>query len=304
LTGDSTGREETRLAIPLLLGDSTEAEAALEELRDAPERTISVYLGTFGRKHDRIRLDARIQAIYGEVTESDQTAFQAYYAGTIGEIERGARIAAGITPGGRGIYWGHVNELWDVPPPTSETPGGVVDPAMCDDPFNLFCHLFLGMAFARWDLRNDQATVMARLRARADSVREEDPETADRYEAYAEVIQGTGLWRRGDRRAGREILERHLQRADVGGERARIEMGWLEAASGRPAQAIPHFRTGTMDWARPIGLYGVATMYTRLDQHEQARPYYESLATLARDGDDLPRLREAREALARGTDRP
>jgi tetratricopeptide (TPR) repeat protein len=299
LSGEEGDRRETELAIPLLLGDSAEVEAAIDSFRNASERETSLYLGTFARRHDRIHLDARVHAIYHNAIEVDPTAFQSFYAATLGEMERGADLAARVSPGSRGIFWGHANELWDVPPPAADDPAGPVEPALCQEPFNAFCSLYVGMAFARWGRAEEQAAVVASLRAHADSARAEDPESAETLGSYADVIEGTGLWRRGARRDGRALLERHHRRADVAGERARIELGWLEAAEGRPAQAVPHFRTATMDWPRPAGLYGLARMYRELGQDELAREAFQSLAAITRNADDLPRVQEIREALAR-----
>jgi tetratricopeptide (TPR) repeat protein len=306
LTGSRTGLEEVELAIPLLLGDSTEVEAALASPRTASERTLSIYEGTFGRRHDRTYLDLRVSSLAAAVLEQDRDQFQAYYRGMMAEIDHGAGGAATLSPAIRGLYWGHVNELWDVPPPGADDPGGTIDAGACDEPsFNHFCHLFLGMAAARWGRWGDHDRSKDRLRAVADSVREDEPARAERYDATVDVLEGTRRWRTGDRQAGRQLLERHIRRADMVGERARLELGWLEANAGRPAQAIPHFRTALNSWARPAALYGLATMHTRLGQHDQARGYYQRLVTIARQGnDDLPRLREVRETLARESGRP
>ncbi len=292
--------EETELAIPLLLGDSAEIEAALTAAADAPERSLDLYGGTFARRHDRTWIDARLDVLLGEATGTDRTSFEAYYAVNQGEIERGARIAAGVDPASRGIFWGHASELWDVPPPTGDDPGGTLDTRTCDTPApSTFCYLLIGMAAARWERWDDHARAVTHFRGVADSLRAE-PERAELYTAYADVLEGTGLWRRGDIVAGRRLLERHRHQAGFPGERARLELGWLEAAEGRPAMALPHFRTAVGSWPRPVALYGMARMHDRLGEHDQARRYYESVATMTRNGDPLPRIQEVRTTLARG----
>jgi hypothetical protein len=267
---------------------------------EANDRTVSIYDGSFARRHDRTDLDARMDSVIGEVMELNRDAFQAFYAASMAEHQRGAAIAATVGNGNRGIYWGHANEQWDVAPPTGDDPGGAFTPDQCDDPsFNAYCHILMGLAAARWGRWDDHARHIARFREHADESREEDPDHAALADARVEVLEGVGLWRRGDREAGRRILERHIHSTDMIGERARLEMGWLEADAGRPGQALRHFRTEVNGWARPAALYGMARMHDELGQHDQARRYYASLATIAHNGDDLPRVVEVREALAR-----
>ena len=55
---------------------------------------------------------------------------------------------------------------------------------------------------------------------------------------------------------------------------------------------------------RPLALYGMATMYEQLGQPEEARRAWASFVTLTENGDDLPRIAEGREALARLTREP
>jgi tetratricopeptide (TPR) repeat protein len=300
LTGEPTGLAEVELAIPLLLGDSVEVETALAAAADASERTLSLYGGTFSNRHDRTWLDARVDAFHGEAADADRTQFQAYYAINMGEVERGAGIAAGTSPISRGIFWGHASEVWDVAPPTGDDPGGPIDTRTCDDPApNAFCYMLIGMAAARWERWDDHTRATRHFRDMADSLRADEPERADLFTAYAEVLEGTALWRRGNLAAGRALLERHRRHAGFPGERARLELGWLEAADGRPARALPHFRTAVESWPRPVSLYGMARMHEELGEHDQARRYYESLATMTRNGDPLPRIEEVRATLAR-----
>lgn len=85
------------------------------------------------------------------------------------------------------------------------------------------------------------------------------------------------------------------------GDRARIELAWLELAVGRPLEALRHFRAEALQgWDRPMALYGAGVALDRLGRHEEARAYYARLAAVAREADeDVPRLREVRVALAR-----
>lgn len=299
--GSRTGMEAVELAIPLLLGDSVEAAQALVRAADANERTISLYDGTFGRAHDRFDREEPIQTILGALQETPRDAFHAYYAGSLGELDRGARIIEEptVSAADRAIYWGHVQELWGAPVLDGQV-GDRLDASACDAPaFNPTCHLFVGMALARMDRTGYQRSASA-LRERADEVEGEDAEAAEGFRAWAEILEGTALWRRGSRAAGRERLERHLERTDLAGERARLEMGWLEADEGRPSQALRHFRTALRGFARPVALLGLARMSREIGDEDAAREYYGRLATLTRPGDPIPQIVEAREAA--GTD--
>jgi tetratricopeptide (TPR) repeat protein len=120
----------------------------------------------------------------------------------------------------------------------------------------------------------------------------------------ADVIEGAGAVHQGDSRRGRELLDRHAQNAGLAGERARLELGWLEAAAGRPEQALRQFRSALNGFSRPEALYGVSHMHEQLGQPQQALPYWASLVTLTRDGEELPRIIEARQALARSAGEP
>lgn len=295
--GSRAGMEAVELAIPLLLGDSAEAAQALARAADANERTISLYDGTFGRAHDRFDREEPIQTLLGALQEVSRDAFHAYYAASMGELERGASIIQGptIRAADRGIYWGHVHELWEAEALEGDVEGRL-DPSDCDQPtFNPTCHIFVGMALARTGGTEYQRSV-ARLRDEAEAVEPEDAEGAEQLRAWAEVLEATALWRRGSRAAGRERLERHLERTDLAGERARLEMGRLEAEEGRPGQALRHFRTALRGYARPVALLGLARMHREIDEEEVAREYYRSLAILTRPGEALPQIVEAREA--------
>ncbi|HSK18923.1 MAG TPA: tetratricopeptide repeat protein [Longimicrobiales bacterium] len=306
LAGNRNDLEHISLAIPLLLGSDEEAAAVLENADSIAPRTFDLYGGTFARRHDRFDRDAAADAVWAKLTEANRVAFQAYYAGSMGRIEHGGAVAREprVTPSDRGIYWGHVNELWNTDP-SQHGAAAAMSPAVCDDPaFNSTCHLFVGTAAARLGRWPDHRRTLERLREQAAAVVADNPASAGRIEALADVVEGAGAAHQGDTRRGRELLERHAQNAGLAGERARLELAWLEAAAGRPERALRHFRSALAGYSRPLALYGVASMHEQLGQPEQARPYWASLVTLTRAGDELPRILEARQALARSAGEP
>lgn len=300
LTGSRDGLEGIEIAIPLLLGDSAEAATATDMARSAPERTLLLYHGTFARRHDRFDRELFLEDVLEEHLEVNRDPYIAYNLSSMGELQKGATLAANgtVPPADRGIYWGQAQILWDVGPPGSDDPGGELELAACDvDGFRSTCHLFLGLAFLDWGQDAEHRRAIQRLREEAGVLGGDDPEAAEGHEAGADVLEGSGLRQRGNTAQGRQLLERHIERTDLVGEQARLEMARLEADEGRPAQALRHFRTALHGYFRPLALYGIARMHEELGQHDEAREHWESLVTLTRTGDDLPRIREAREAV-------
>ena len=298
LTGGPGDNGHIRLAIRLLLGDEREVAAAIAGLANESERTLDIYGGTFGQAHDHFDRDAAVDAAMAAKQEVNRTAFQGYYAGGRGEVARASGIMAdpAVSASNRAIYWAFVNELWNVQPPAPGGPAGTITPAACDEPANTFCHMHVGIASARLGRWSDAARSQARLREEAAIA--PDSTIAGRRLEMAEVIEGSVAWRRGDLARGRELLLRNTG-AVVAGERARMELGWLELEAGRPAEAARQFRSVLRSFARAHSLYGLATALEQQGQREEAREYWARLATLTEVADDMPRVAEAREALVR-----
>ena len=309
LTGDSTELAYVELAIPLLLGDSAESARALEAARGANADVLGRYLGSFARWHDRIDVDAAISRMLAEKEGRTDGFTQALYAAAAGELRRGARMVADptLSPSQRAMWWAFAAMQWDVEAPAAADPGGPLGLEDCDEPdFDVSCHAFVGVAAARWGRADLNERSVSRLREEMiDAPREPGPGSVEQLGAYADVAEGAWAWRHGDRARGRELLERwswhgHQAYTNWEGSRARIELGWLEAAEGRPAEAVRHFRAEALfGWDRPMAVYGLARMYRELGQEEESRRWYGRFATLTRSGDDLERIREAREASAR-----
>ena len=299
LTGTNHDMGHIELAIRLLLGTEAERAEALRGLDGETERTLDIYGGTFARRHEHFDLDAAVDAAMARVQEVNRAAFQGYYAGGRGEVARAMAIMAdpAVTPSNRSIHWAFVNWLWGTEIPVAG-PAGTMSSAACDDPqFSGFCHVIVGIAAARVGRWGDHASSLRRLReesaAAADSTR------AENLAAGADVVEGAGAWRRGQMERGRLLLERHARSNRLGADWGRTELAWLETAAGRPVAALPHFRSVLVSFGRADALYGMATTLERLDQPEEAREYWARFVELTDDADDLPRVAEARAALAR-----
>ena len=293
LSGDSTSGY-MKLAIPILLGTDAQAAAAIREAGKLSPTTLDMFVGTFARKHDRLDRDAALDSVFAVVSKTDRKAFQAYYAGSMGALERGNRIAddPGISASSRAIYYGHVVELWNVQPPA-----GVLKADVCP-PTQIVCAMIVGIGFANLGRWPEHQQVMARLsdaaRAAPDSM------AAVRLNNAVEVLRGAGMWRRGDVAAARDLLTKYT---GVGGEpglRARIELARLEAEAKRPAAALRHFKSFENGFQRAFSLYGQAAMHEQLGEPDKAQVYWARFAKLTEKGDNLPRIAEARAALARG----
>jgi tetratricopeptide (TPR) repeat protein len=303
LTGNRNDLENVELAIPILLGDDAEAAAALERAASMPVRTLRLFLGTYGRRHERFDREAALDMVFAAVTESNRTAFQGYYAGSMGDVTRGAEIMArpAVAPADRAIYWAHVNWLWNVQPPDA----GSANLAACETAgFHRFCHLLVGAAAARNGRWAEHDRALARIREEAASNATTNATLAEGLTREADVLEGVGAWRRGDLRRGRELLQQHARLSGNAGNLARIELAWLEAEAGRPDQALRQFRSVLNTFERPLALYGMATMYEQLGQPEEARQHWARLVALTQGGDALPRIVEARQALERASREP
>ena len=294
LTGDSTALGHVEMAIPILLGSE---QQFAEAVRAAGKRTpteIDAFGGAFARKHDHFDRDAVMDSVIGVALKTDRKNFQAFYAGSIGAIERGNRIAndAGISASSRAIYYGHILQLWNVQPPA-----GVLAADMCA-PNSIVCSMIVGQAFADLGRWPEHQQVIARLTGAAKA--ETDTMKAGALTAATEVLRAGAMRRRGDIAGAREVLLRYTTAAGEPSLRGRLELAWLEAGAKRPTEALRHFKSLENSFLRPVALYGAATMYEQLGEKEKAYEHWAKFVKLTEKGDaNLPRIAEARRAVAR-----
>jgi tetratricopeptide (TPR) repeat protein len=295
LTGSTTGYEHVQLAIPLILGDSSEAAAAIEKANaEGSRRTIGLYFGTFHTGSDRYDRGELLQPLQAELEGFNRDQWVTWDRVTQGALQRAEEMALNgqVSSANIGITIGHANELWGVLPegPMAE----YLTPESCEAPFNSGCHLFVGRALAdagRW----------ADLNASIASLRDaggDDPESFPI--AAAGVLEGIGQWKRGDAEAARGTLREHQGRADIAGSRARAALADLEFEQGRYGEATRYYQGGLFEYHRAHALYGLARSWEARGDTGRALEYWRHLVTLTRLGDpDLPQIVEAREAVQR-----
>lgn len=293
LSGDSTQLKHVELAIPVVLGNAQQAAQAIRAAASFPARDLDSYGGTFAQRYDHFDRDAAIDSLFATVAKTNRTAFQAYYAAGRGAITRGAAIAANadVNATQRAIYHSYALNVWNVQPPA-----GALHADACQ-PIGAFCAVFVGTALAHMERWPEHQQIIAKLRAAARESK--DTTAARRMEAVAEVVRGAGMRQRGDIAGARQVLTRYITETSALGDHARIELAWVEAEAKRPAEALRHFKAMENGFMRPVALYGAATMHEQLRERDKAKLYWAKFVTLTENGEALPRITEAREALAR-----
>lgn len=309
LTGSRDPVVHVDLAIDILLGDSAAAARAVERARSMPLETLNYYYGGIAIWHERLDRQVPLLEAFGSRSSGsglDEEIGRHYAA--MGQLERGAQFAAAsrLTPAQRAQWWAFAWMIWETAPPGPDAPGGELTVDACDTPsFDPSCHIFVGIAAAGWRRADLNRHMIEHLRESATIVSDTAPRDAELWSNYADVAEGAWLWRNGAVDRGRAMLERlatsgHGAYENWDGDRARIELALLSMQQRRYAEAIPHFRAELLlGWDRPAALLGLARAHAALGQAERAREYYERFATLTSTGDDLPAIREARNAIAR-----
>jgi tetratricopeptide (TPR) repeat protein len=308
LTGSRALLQHVDLAIDIVLGDSTAAAAAVERARTMPLETYEYYHGAISIWHERLDRQVPLLTAFNSRMGGDLDQVIAQHYAAIGQLDQGARFvaASSLTPARRALWWAYVWTIWDTPPPAPDDPGGDITVDSCDTPaFDASCHIFVGVAAAAWRRADLNRHAIEHLRDVATTARDTAPRDAELWSNYADIAEGAWLWRNGDAERGRGLLEAYVTRGhgayeNWDGDRARIELAFLAMQQRRHADAIPYFRAESLfGWDRAAALLGLARAHAALGQHEQAREYYGRFASLTSTGDDLPAIREARDAIAR-----
>lgn len=301
LAGDERGVASHKIAIPLLLGDGAEVEAALQAARQANVHELDVLLGTYNGTTNRFDRLATVDEIFGDARGSNQTASIAWRLVSAGHLAEATEWAASanMSNGNLGIFFGHQYVLWEAEPQPELADRA--RPSLCDDPYNTTCHLWMAPLFAgtgRWD---DLAASVRSVRAAArESAAEGDTALAATRDAYAEVMEAQGTWRRGDLDGARRVLEGHQDKTGFVRQMVEESLAEVNLAQGRWDRAIHHAQFRALGYERPWALYVQAKAYEGEGDTEKAREAWRNLVSITRDGDpDIPRVLEAREALAR-----
>jgi tetratricopeptide (TPR) repeat protein len=160
----------------------------------------------------------------------------------------------------------------------------------------------------QWDAHAAGVTV---LRTRADSLNAAgDTAAARRIRADARLLEGFGLWQRGQVDAGAAaMVEAHHAMAGMGnmGNMARWWLGMLHFQAGRWTAAEPYFRSFMKYQPSPQAAYYLGQIYERTGRPERARAmfafYIEHWG--GADAELQPSIQDARQRLARlGPDAP
>ncbi len=303
LAGNDRVIASTKLAVPILLGDSAEAVAALETIGNTLPRDIDYMLGSFTGWTDHFDRLEMVDSAWAESSGSNRNAAIVWKRVSQGALRSASELAATgqLPPANVGVYFGQQFELWGV------APGGdlasLFTPSLCQEPYNATCAMYLAVALAGGERWNELAAVVRSTReaARASEAAGDSAIAAGRL-AGAEIMEALGAWRRGDLAAARRGLTPHTSRGGVFGERALIALAEIELAEGRWDQAI-HFAQGVLHgYARPWAFYIQAKAHEGRGDTAKALEAWRHFVTITRlGGDDVPRVREGREALARSS---
>jgi len=301
LAGNARGVASHKIAIPLVFGDEAEVESALQAAREATAHDLDVLLGTYNGTTDRFDRLARVDEIFGQLRGSNQTGSIAWRLVSAGAVAEATEWAASpnMSDGNLGIFFGHQFWLWEIEP----QPGLAdrAEPSLCDEPYNTNCHFYLAPLFAgtaRWD---DLAASVRSVRGAArEAEARGDTAIAAIRDAMAEVMAAMGTWRRGDADGARSVVERHQDATGQLRQGVEEVLAEMDLVQGRYDQAIHHAQYDVFDYPRPWALYIQAKAYEGKGDTERAREAGSHRVSITRDGDeDIPRIREAREALAR-----
>jgi len=301
LAGNDRGVASHKLAIPILFGDETEAEAALQAARQAQVHDLDVLLGTYNGFTDRFDRLARVDEIFGDVRGSNQTGSISWRLVSAGHLAEAARWAASpeFSKGNLGIFFGHQYRLWEAEPQPELA--ARARPSLCDEPYNTTCHFFMAPLFAgtgRWD---DLSASVRSVRAAArGSAAQGDTALAATRNAHAEVMEAIGTWKRGDAEAARKVFERHQDKTSFLRQVVEESLAEMDLVAGRWDQAVHHAQYQFFGYGRPWALHLQARAYEGRADTAKAREAWGHLVSSTREGhQDIPRVREAREALAR-----
>jgi serine/threonine-protein kinase len=299
--GNDRAVAHIKLAVPLLLGDSAEAEATLTVARAAPPRDVDLLLGTYTGWTDRFDRLELLDPVCAEVSGLSRTADIVWKRVSQGALRSAADLAGQgqMSPFGLGVYFGHQFGLWGVAP--RDDLASQLTASLCAGPYDATCSMFLAVALAGSERWTELATVVRSTRdaARASEASGDSAVAAGRFVA-AEVMEAIGSWRRGDVAAARRGLTPHASLRGTVGGRAMLALAEIELSEGRWDQAIHYAQGQVHGYARPAAFYIQARAYEGKGDTAKALEAWRHFVTITRLGDDdVPRVREGREALAR-----
>lgn len=304
LTGHRRGLEHVEYAIPIFLGDEAEAAAAVESLMEEDARVSGLLDGTYTQRMDEWDRSALLEDAIETSQGINRDAFRLFKTGDQGALVAGAQAmdSLNVTDATKGVYLGHVNELWGWLPEGEQA--SLLKPELCTTPsFNGMCSIFMGSLFIREGQWPKAETLLEGFRGEARRRLAEDPEAdVEYFETGARYLSGYEDLHRGNLRAAEPVLREMTTRPDIIGGRARLAMGEWEAAQGHVDEAIRHYQASLHSYQRPRAVLELARLYEAAGNTTKALEYWNRLLVTTRSGDqDLPQVVEAKEAVARLT---
>jgi hypothetical protein len=280
------------LAIPLLLGDSTDYRQALEASLTTDVGLLSRVRMAFTNKVDQYdRLREMLWANRDRAGADQQWIL--YSLGAEGALARADRLldSLDVTVAVKGLAVGWMLGGWST---AVEMPHrSAADSGACEEPaVDSQCQLFVGWGLARSG-NIAGATRSARyLKARA--------ETSEFSARAANLVEGTIAAEEGRVADARRLLGPIARTTGNPASLARISLAEVELGEGNTTEAIS-FYSGDLDsYNRFHASLALGRIYDDRGDADQARAYYRSFLTITRAGDqDLPEIVEAKAALAR-----
>lgn len=293
---DGQGIAHLEVAVPLILGDSTEAALALAAARSANPRVLDILRGTFDTSTDRFDRMEPLAGILGEMVGTNNDFAVLWSLGSRGAFgEAEALVENGVVHStDQSVYLGLIAALWGATTP-SEVLRPLLDPEACDG--NFTCGLYTVVALAREGQWSDVDLLTTEMKTGAARFWSEEEDSA--AFAYSDVAEGRALLTRGDTAAARAMLEPWKTDAGPPGRLARQALGDLALADGRINEAASLYSGLLLSYLRADGLYGLARVAEARGDLDEARSRWSSFVTLTAGGDaeQAPRIREGREAL-------
>jgi len=295
-TQDERHDTEYEVAIPLMLGDSVEAAAAIQT-------SLGVDVGILGRIRTEFanhtdRNDRLVDLAWANRNRAGADhQWLLYLLGTEGRLSRADRLldSLDVSAGNKGLAVGWYQATWQTARALPHA--GIARPATCESPaVSLQCQMFVGWGLARGgDLRGGKESARI-LRGHAEGT---DP-TSFANEAAA-LVEGAVAVAEGRTEEARRLLGPLTRGTGNQGSLARTSLGEVEMAAGNTSEAVRYLQGNLEgDYLRMHATLLLARLHDQRGEADEARRYYRSFVTTTRRGDpDLPEIVEARAALER-----
>ncbi len=295
-TQDERHDTEYEVAIPLMLGDSVEAAAAIQT-------SLGVDVGILGRIRTEFanhtdRNDRLVDLAWANRNRAGADhQWLLYLLGTEGQLSRADRLldSLDVAAGNKGLAVGWYQATWQTARALPHA--GIARPATCESPaVSLQCQMFVGWGLARGgDVRGAKESARI-LRGHAEGT---DP-TSFANEAAA-LVEGAIAVAEGRTEEARLLLGPLTRGTGNQGSLARTSLGEVEMAAGNTSEAVRYLQGNLEgDYLRMHATLLLARLHDQRGEADEAQRYYRSFVTTTRRGDpDLPEIVEARAALER-----